>query len=56
MKKRPITQDQQIVVRVPADLRKAIKSRAELEQRPEAYLVREALRDWLDTPPSQAAA
>jgi predicted DNA-binding protein len=56
MKKRPITQDEQMVIRMPADLRKRIKIAAEQDHRPEAYLVRNVLQNWLDSRRSQAAA
>ena len=40
--------DEQIVVRVPADLRRKVQAKAEAEDRTEAWVVRRALYLYVD--------
>ena len=47
---------EQIVVRMEPELRKRIKIAAEQDRRPVGNLVRNVLRDWLDSRSAQAAA
>ena len=47
---------EQIVVRMEPELRKRIKIAAEQDHRPVGNLVRNVLRDWLDSRSAQAAA
>jgi predicted HicB family RNase H-like nuclease len=58
MAKRPnkVSRSEQIVVRMEPELRKRIKIAAEQDHRPVGNLVRNVLRDWLDSRSAQAAA
>jgi hypothetical protein len=47
---------EQIVVRLEPELRRRIKIAADLDHRPVGNLVRNVLRDWLDSRSTQAAA
>jgi hypothetical protein len=47
---------EQIVVRLEPELRNRIKIAAEQDHRPVGNLVRNVLRDWLDSRSAQAAA